>query len=190
MRKHDWNQIQEATEFESPKPGGYIAVIKEVEDVEEKEYLKIGWDFAEGSYKGDNQTTFERAGFWPIVLIRSYKESALGFFKSFKTALENSNRGYTFDEEHLNRMVGKYIGVVLGEEGYINKNGEHKTRPYVAQTRSIDAIRKGEYKVPEYRENERGRNQTANRGYGSNSPNTTPPANQFEDIKDDGELPF
>lgn len=187
MRKRNWDEIQEATEFESPKPGGYIAVIKSVEDVEEKEYLKIGWDFAEGAYRGDNQATFDRAGFWPISFIRSYKESALGFFKSFKTALENSNRGYTFDEDHLNMMVGKYIGVVLGEEGYINKNGEHKIRSYVAQTRSVEAIQKGDFKVPEYRENDRGARQAASGGHGFYPPKNS---GSFVEEYEEGELPF
>ena len=97
MNKINWDEVQEASEFDNPKPGAYIATICRVEDVEEKEYLLIEWDFAEGTYKGNNNDTFARAGFWPIQLRRSYKPSALGFFKSFKTALEDSNPGYRFD---------------------------------------------------------------------------------------------
>ena len=94
----DWDAIQEAGEYENPVPGAYIAVIRGVEDVEEKEYLSIRWDFAEGAYKGANQETFDRAGFWPTVLIRSYKDTALRFFKSFKTSVEMSNKGYIFND--------------------------------------------------------------------------------------------
>ena len=107
MNKINWDEVQEASEFDNPKPGAYIATICRVEDVEEKEYLLIEWDFAEGTYKGNNNDTFARAGFWPIQLRRSYKPSALGFFKSFKTALEDSNPGYRFDEFNLRDMVHK-----------------------------------------------------------------------------------
>lgn len=187
MRKHNWDEIKEMDEYDNPSPGAYIAVITDVEDVEEKEYLRISWDFAEGEYKGSNRETFKRAGFWPTTLVRSYKESALGFFKAFKTALENSNRGYIFDEDRLNLMVGKYIGVILGEEGYINKRGEHKKRLYVAQTRSVEAIQKGDFKVPEYRENDRGGRQAASGGHGFYQPKNS---GSFAEEYDDGELPF
>lgn len=150
MRKINWDEVKEADEFDNPTPGAYIAVICRVEDVEEKEYLLVEWDFAEGAYKGSNQDTFNRAGFWPIRLIRSYKPTALSFFKSFKTALEDSNPGYHFDEGNLRDMVGRRVGVVLGEEEYIKgSTGEVKKRLYVYQTRSIQAIQKGDYTVPE-----------------------------------------
>lgn len=149
MNKINWDEVQEASEFDNPKPGAYIATICRVEDVEEKEYLLIEWDFAEGAYKDNNRDTFARAGFWPIQLRRSYKPSALGFFKSFKTALEDSNPGYRFDEFDLRDMVGRRFGVVLGEEEYTKNTGEVKARLYVYQTRSIQAIQKGDFKVPE-----------------------------------------
>lgn len=188
MRKHNWDEIKEMDEYDNPSPGAYIAVITDVEDVEEKEYLRISWDFAEGEYKGSNRETFKRAGFWPTTLVRSYKESALGFFKAFKTALENSNRGYLFDEDRLNLMVGKYIGVILGEEGYINKRGEHKKRLYVAQTRSVEAIQNGDFKVPEYRENDGNGKKQASVGYGGYYGQSS---QNFSDLEDgDGELPF
>ena len=148
MRKIDWDNVKEASE-NYPKPGGYIAVITNVTDKEDKEYLKIEWDYVMLPYKGYNKDTFDRTGFWPAALIRSYKEKALPFFKAFKTALEESNHAYTFDEEALWDMHGKCIGVVLGEEEYQNPNGDIKKRLYVAHTRSVEAIKKGDFKVPD-----------------------------------------
>lgn len=145
----DWDAIQEAGEYENPVPGAYIAVIRGVEDVEEKEYLAIKWDFAEGTYKNANQETFDRAGFWPTILIRSYKDTALRFFKSFKTSVEMSNKGYRFDDQNVQKLVGKYLGVVLGEEEYRKNNGSIGTRLYVAQVRSCEAVQDGNFKVPE-----------------------------------------
>lgn len=145
----NWDAIQEAGEFETPIPGAYIAVIRRVEDREDKEYLEIFWDFAEGAYFGENQAAFDRAGFWPIVLRRSYKEKALGFFKAFKTAVEQSNAKYIFDDRNVQGLVGKRMGVVLGKEEYRKKNGDIGERLYVFQTRSIQAIQDGDFIVPE-----------------------------------------
>lgn len=148
MKKINWNEVNEAVDFDNPVPGAYVAVIKNVEDVEAKEYLKILWDFAEGNYKNSNAETFERAGFWPIALIRSYKVAALPFFKAFKTALETSNPGFVFDENNLSALINKRFGVILGEEEYRKKTGAIGTRLYVAEARSLDAIRKGDFIIP------------------------------------------
>lgn len=176
MRKVNWNDIAEADEYNNPTPGAYIGVITNVEDVEYKEYLKIEWEFAEGQYKGENRNTYERANFWPYAIIRSYKEKALPFFKSFKTALEESNLGYRFDEDNLRAMVGCRIGVVLGEEEYTKKNGKVDKRLYVHQTRSIAAIQSGDFTIPDFK--------PLKTGPGSSAPS------QFSAIPDDDECPF
>ena len=91
MRKIDWNNVRENSGFRRPTPGGYIAAIMDVEDHEDNEYLLIAWDFVDGEFRGANSETNKRFGYWPMRILRSYKESALPFFKSFKTALEKSN---------------------------------------------------------------------------------------------------
>lgn len=151
MRNINWDSVQENQpgDFNNPEPGGYIAVIVSVEDHEDKECLEIRWDFPTGDYRGANQETFSRAGFWPITLWRSYKDAALGFFKAFKTAIERSNSGYIFQCADVRGLVGKRMGVVLGEEEYLNKHDELKTRLYVYQVRSISEIQARNYNVPE-----------------------------------------
>lgn len=182
----DWDAIQEAGEYENPVPGAYIAVIRGVEDVEKKEYLSICWDYAEGAYKGANQDTFDRAGFWPTILIRSYKDSALRFFKSFKTSVEMSNKGYQFDDRNVQKLVGKYFGVVLGEEEYRKNNGDIGTRLYVARVRSCKAIQDGDFKVPELKRMD---GQAAPVGRPSSASRPVPVG--FSDIGDeDGDVPF
>lgn len=146
MRNVDWSTVKDVGD--RPVPGAYIARIVRVEDLEDREYLRIEWDFSEGNYKGNNRETYDRAGFWPIVLIRSYKTSALGFFKAFKTCVEESNPGYVFDTARPEELQGKRVGIVLGEEEYLGNDGKKKTRLYVAQTRSIDAIARGDFTVP------------------------------------------
>jgi hypothetical protein len=135
-------------EFEKLPAGGYVCMIKSVVNVPEKEYLKIEFDIIDGQYRGWYTNIFKRTGDWYGNFVRSYKESALGFFKGFITAIEQSNPGYKWgwDEQTL---VKKKIGLVLAYEEYLNKRNELKERIYVAQNRSIDAIRSGDFIVPE-----------------------------------------
>lgn len=148
MRNLNLASVQEATEFELPAPGGYIGQIHQALDEPVKEYLKINWDFVEGAYKGDNKATFDRAGFYPMSFVKSYKDKALPFFKAFVTAVQNSNPGYQFREDRYQELRGKFFGVVIGEEEYLSKSGEVRVRPYVHEVRSLDAIKNGDFKVP------------------------------------------
>lgn len=188
MRTIDnWDDIQERQEgdYDLPEPGAYIAKICSVRDDENKEYLEICWDFSEGVYTGENQRTYTRAGFWPIRLFRSYKESALGFFKAFKTAVEESNPGYRFDTRAVRALEGKKMGVVLGEEEYRKNDGSVGNRLYVYQVRSVQAIRTGDFTVPEIKTLKR---ETGTRAM---AVDVYPGEREFAEIgEDDGELPF
>lgn len=176
MKKHDWNRVSDVNEYERPTPGAYIAVIEGVKDFEDKEYLRIEYDFAEGQFKGHYADLYNAKAFWGGVLIKSYKEKALPFFKAFKTCLEESNPGYIFDEDRLGAMRGKIFGIVLGEEEYLKNDGTIGKRLYVAQTRSYDAIRKGDFTVPALKR--------------LTAPTAPKPASGFQVDDDDGELPW
>ena len=177
MKNVDWNNVND--EIRKPVPGGYAAKITRVEDVEDKEYLKIEWDFADGEFKGTNKETMTAFGFWPYSFVQSYKDTALRFFKGFKTAVENSNPGYVFNNDPQS-LVGKFVGVVLGEEEYMSNSGQLKTRLYVAEKRSGKAIRDGDFKVPELKRIDPSKLNT----YSS-------PAQNYAPITDDdAELPF
>lgn len=181
MRKIDWNNVQEMGDFAPVAPGGYVVAITEVEDHEADEFLMVCWDFVEQPYRGRNTQTHKKRGYWPMRFPRSYKESSLGYFKAFKTALEKSNPGYTFREDALQEMRRKYIGVVIGMEEYIAKDGTVKTRPTVRQTRSVDAIRSGDFKVPALKTLQNG-----TKAYGGDT------SSGFTDLSDepDDKLPF
>lgn len=128
--------------------GGYVVKILGVENVEDKQYLKIRYDITEGNYKGYYGEKFGKfGGNWQGILVRSYKESAMSYFKGFTTSVEKSNIGYkwNWDEQSL---VGKLVGIVYGEEEYENRSGEVKTRLYVVRNTSVDNIRKHNYETP------------------------------------------
>lgn len=151
MKNVDLANIEEITDIKRLVVGGYIAKIMAVADVEEKEYLKIMYDIEEGEFKGYFEQLDKARNFWGGNLYRSYKEAALPFFKSFITAVENSNKNFKFDNDEK-KLEGKLLGVVLGEEEYIGNDGTLKTRLYVAQTRSVDEIKKGNFVIPKLKE--------------------------------------
>lgn len=68
--------------------------------------------------------------------------------KGFTTAIENSNKGYTWDFDEK-KLKGKIVGLVLGEEEFLNSSGKVRTRTYVAEVRSVNVIRDGKFEVPE-----------------------------------------
>lgn len=176
MKNINWEEVKEISQF--PIPGGYAAKITRVEDREDKEYLWIEWDFADGQFKGYNKETYDKLGFWGFPIIRSYKESALSFFKAFKTSVENSNPGYTFKNDPQS-LVGKYVGVVLGEEEYQAKDGSIKKRLYVAEIHSGEKIRNGDFKIPELK-----------RLPGHETSSSVQNNNDFVETDDDDDLPF
>lgn len=159
MKKINLENVQEFTRFRNPV-GGFICEIKTVEDVADREYLKVGYDIVEAI--NDDQKEFvgmyakrkaERDFDYPTTVV-SYKENSLPFFKGFVTALENSNKGYKWDNDE-NKFVGKKIGFVIGEEEYEgkDKNGmpKVKVRTYVAERHSVQAIKDGDFEVPEFK---------------------------------------
>lgn len=149
-----YDKIQESGSFKKLPVGGYIVKILSAIDVPEKEYLRISFDIAEGPNKGffaeeyKNDTREDKK--WPNAgtFVRSYKEKALPMMKGFTTAVEKSNKNYTwnFDESTLK---GKLVGLVIGEEEFVNSSGKMRTRTYVNAVRSVDIIREGKFEVPE-----------------------------------------
>lgn len=151
MKKYpNWEDVQEAGNFDSLKPGGYIAKIINVVDNGNKEYLEILFDIADGEFKDYYKKLFDSRNFWGGRFYKSYKESVINFFKGFTIAVENSNFGYKWDFDEQ-KLKGKLIGVVLREEEYVPTQGEHagevRTKLGVQEVRSVDEIRKGNFKV-------------------------------------------
>ena len=155
MRNIDWNMVEETKEFESLKPGGYVAIIKNAEDNPDKEYLKISYDIYDGEFKDYYQNLYKAKEFWGGNFYRSYKETARGFFKAFLNAVKQSNVGFVFNNDETN-LRGKLVGLVLSEEEYEANDGTVKTRLYVSTVTNVENIKKGNFavrplkKMPEY----------------------------------------
>lgn len=157
MKNINWDNVQEASEYKTLPVGAYVAGIVAAEDVPEKEYLNIYWDVAEGEFRGyfrEMTKSMQQRGkldsgkwAWGGITKKSYKETALPFFKAFLTSVEQSNPGYKFanDEKTLR---GKLVGVILGEEEYMANDGTVKTKLVVSKFTSVDKVREGDVEIP------------------------------------------
>jgi hypothetical protein len=141
-------EANQGGQFEQLPAGGYICKIKSVEDVQDRQYLKIEYDITDGPKRGWYTEIFKRTGKWYGQFCRSYKDSAVGFFKGFITAIVESNPGYKWEWAEQT-LINKNIGLVLAYEEFINKDNNLRERVYVAQNRSTAAIKAGDFTVPE-----------------------------------------
>jgi hypothetical protein len=128
--------------------GIYQVVIVDVVDKQDKEYLEIKIDIVAGEFKGYAKDSEDKFGTWPNAFIsrRSYKEKALGFFKSFVTAVEKSNPGYIWNWDE-STLIGKQIVGVFDEEEY-EKDGELRVAVKLQEIRSIPSWKDGKVKLP------------------------------------------
>ena len=156
MRKiNDFDKVQEnGGGFKRIPDGAYIVGVKKVAEVSDKEFLRLELDICKGEYKNWYQQQYDadtrETKYWPRdgVLVRSYKEKALPFFKGFITAVTKSNPKFEWkwNEQDLKNKV---FGVVVGTEEYLKKNGGVGTRPYIDSVHSVEAIENGDYTVPD-----------------------------------------
>lgn len=148
MRNIDWNKVKTASEGKRLVAGGYVIRIVSAEDEPAKEYTMLKYDIAEGAFKDYYKELNAAKNFWGGQTIKSYKEKALPFYKAFLTAIKESNSGFVFNNDERN-LVGKVVGIVLGEEEYRKKDGGIGKRLYVNRFTSTDKIRTNDFDIPE-----------------------------------------
>lgn len=144
----NWELINEAGEFKRLPAGIYGVKITKVVDVPEKEYLEVYCDITKGAYANYFSTLVANGGKDTSRSNRSYKTTALSFFKGFITAIEKTNPGYrwNWDEKTL---VGKNVIAVFGEEEYKDNEGNIKVGTKLVEFRSLEAYQQGKITVPE-----------------------------------------
>lgn len=146
MRKIDMTDIKEAGEFRRPSAGAYICKITDVEDIKDKEYLKVYYDIDDGPFKGyyTETRTAHPDWLWMGAYVKSYKPTALSLFKRFCSAVSKSNGNFVFDAGEVNAeektLVGKRIGLVFQDEEYMSNTGEVRTRLKVFREFPIDKL--------------------------------------------------
>lgn len=154
MKKINWGEVEEAQNFTRICAGGYVCRVVKVEDDTQKEYLKIWCDPVEGEFKDFGTNAEQRTGQdWNYIrFYRSYKSTALNFFKAWLSALEKSNPGKfsanKFDSDE-SKMVGLRVGLVIADEEYLKQDGKKGLRTYVHKVLTPDEIRAGKFRVPD-----------------------------------------
>lgn len=146
----DFDKIETRRSIDFPPVGGYVAIIKNVRDVQEKKYLECLIDIAEGEFKDFYQKEYEFSTKWRLRGFISYNQDyewALKNFKGFTTSVEHSNPGYTWDWDEK-KLKGKKVGIITREEEYLRDDGNVGISYKIFTFRSIDEIRKGNFKVP------------------------------------------
>lgn len=155
MKQLDLSNVQAIQEgsYRQIVPGGYVCRITKVEDMPfnpttgKGDFLKVEFDIAEGDFAGYFGEQYQQFGKWRGILYRSYGQNSLGMFKGFIKAIEESNPGYQW-QWHEETLVGKLIGVVFGEEEYVDRTYHTAVSVKPRQIRSVQAIRAGDFKIP------------------------------------------
>lgn len=142
--------------------GGYVLKIMGVSQKTNSlgAYLQIGMDIAEGEYKDffaeqyKNDTRSEKK--WGCNFLLSIPKDdgsekdgwTKRSFKTFTTALEESNNGYHFDWDE-NKFKGLLIGGLFNEREYNKNDGSIGKSTNLAKVCAAEKIRKGDYKLPD-----------------------------------------
>ena len=148
MKIINWEEVEESKPSTMLEPGGYVCRITDVDDVPRREYLWVVYDVVEGERAG-TYAGMPKSDDWKHRFTRSYKDTARGMFKAFVNRVEESNPGFKWDGSDERQFVGKLVGLVFQKEQYTNDGGEDKERTVVVGIESADAIRKGDYYMPE-----------------------------------------
>ena len=147
---------QEAVQYDEPDAGGYICKIVDAIVEDDKKYILLHLDIAEGKYSGYYQRLEDRAGFWGLRYYASYKETVLNKFIKMCAAFETCNPGFSFDPfrgggADVDTLKDKKMGFTIGYEEYEKRDGSIGTRPYIGTFTEIKKIKNGKFKVPEKR---------------------------------------
>lgn len=169
MKKLDLSNVEASDgQRERIEAGGYVVRIIGVVDNEEKEFLWLVFDIAEGKRKGfytnaDNRDYYaDKPNKHGILL--SYKstmsDKAKGMLKGKLKLLTDSNPGFdamaAWDACRPELFKGAYIGLVAGMEEYVYEGRDdgkwHKGESidwFHAKMKKPDDIRAGKFKVPD-----------------------------------------
>ena len=157
MKKVDLSKVKEAGSgsYKRLPVGGYVLRILKVVDVPEYNRLDFYYDIAEGEYKDYYNERYKANNEnkkWGGRFSKSYdanNERALPFFKQFVTAVQNSNKGFVWDEEHEQQFVKKLVGATFREEEFVGQNGKVAVSCKPDMFHSVDKIRSGDFTIRE-----------------------------------------
>lgn len=133
----DYDDVQAITDYETLEPGAYKCKILKVEELKasnDKTYLKINFDIAEGDkkdfyikrFKSDTRENKKWGGVL-VVFILDYEGHTNRYLKTLITCAEESNSNFKFDWAHPEKLKDKKIGIIFREEEFKDVFGSIKT---------------------------------------------------------------
>lgn len=170
----NYDQINENGVSRKLPMGGYVAIIRKVEDNQKDQYLQIEYDIAEGEFKGTAVDAYEAIGKWIHNFRVYYTEKSLWRLKKFISRVEQTNPNFTFDWNNVQCLVNRGIGLVIGYRGYWGKDGSLKEGLDVQDFCTAGDVREGN--LPKQPENR--------------APKDPPPTAAVEEVADTDNLPF
>lgn len=190
----DYDKTQTYGDNKLPK-GGYILKVLAVDNKSGNygDYLVINYDIAEGQfkdfylkdYKAQQSEDKKWRGKYLLNVPTDDGSEQDGWtkrkFKTFTTALEDSNEGYHFDWDEQ-KFKGKMFGGLFHEREFEKDDGSVGVYVSIGGVCSVDKIASGEYKLPKDKQL-KNRQQTYSYGQSDSG---------FMDIPEgaDNELPF
>lgn len=150
-----YNDTEVSSGFQKLEPGVYVCRVIDFKDEEDKQYLRIKYDIVEGKFKDYFTQSEKQFGEWPRdgYEIRSYKDSAMPFFKGFITALEKSNQGFDFKKSNYDfkSIINKRFVGIFGEEEipFQDDNGNPIVKVRLQKMASTERLAQGDIKIPE-----------------------------------------
>lgn len=159
-KPNNYDEIQLNEDFTPIALGGHKGIIMGVEEytseISGNTSLKVSVDtgkddeqpnyFAE-QYKKDTREDKKWSNSAIKYVSLKQDENCVKMLKSFITAVENSNPGFTYDwNKEVDQLKGKKVCLVMGLEEYKDSEGKIKTVTKLVQFRSLDKL--SEIKIP------------------------------------------
>lgn len=164
QKPKDFDTAKAFGEFEQLPPNGYVCKIIGVEETKSSNgnpMIKIAVDIAEGPQEGWFNDIYKNdtrdAKKWPpsgviYQVVENKDGSTNGYFKSFTDTVVESNPGFMIQwgDEFAKCFKDKLVGVIFAKEEYQRDDGERRWTVKPQQGyKTVDDIRKGNFKVPE-----------------------------------------
>lgn len=169
IKPNDYDTAERFRDFPKLPAGGYVCRIIKLAETKSKagnDMIRVMVDIAEGYYEGfyfrkfREDTRSEKK--WSCYFysnVRNKDGSTNGGFKAFVEAVRESNAGFepSWDQDFAESFKGKLVGMVFGEEEYLNADGEIRDNVRPVKAKSVEAIRNKDYTIPSRRKYNSGR---------------------------------
>lgn len=153
-KPNNYDEIQVNDDFTPIELGGHKGIIVGVQEYTSEQTGNTSLKVAVDTDKDDKQPNYFKDLFesdtrpekkWSNSAIKyvslKEEENCVKMLKGFITAVENSNKNFTFDwNKELDQLKGKKVGLIFALEEYTNQQGETKTIAKLNQFRSIDKV--------------------------------------------------